>query len=163
MEIKLEWHNERRKLSQLIPATYNPRKLSKKAYEDLRKSLEKFNLADLPSINFDNTIISGHQRIRVMTDIYGKDFEIDVRVPNRLLDKEEEKELNIRANKNLGEWDWDILGNEFELDELLEFGFTQEDLPFLNAEAGEDEQGKLDELNEKEPITCPNCSHTWIP
>lgn len=160
---KIEWHNERRKLHELVPATYNPRKLQKKAYDDLRKSLEKFNLADLPSINTDNTIISGHQRVRVMVDIYGRDFEIDVRVPNRLLDKKEEKELNIRANKNLGEWDWDLLGNEFELDDLLEFGFTETDLPFLNADGEEGEQGKLDEFSPKEDITCPECGHIWTP
>ena len=159
----LEWATEKRKLKDLIPADYNPRKLSKKAYEDLKKSLEKFNLADLPSINKDNIIISGHQRVKVLTDIYGKDHEIEVRVPNRLLNKEEEKELNIRANRNLGDWDFDLLANEFELEALVEWGFDEKDLPFLSAEGGEDEQGALDKMKDKKEVECPACGETFTP
>lgn len=152
MEIeKLVWHNEQRKLSELLPASYNPRKLSDKSYKDLRKSLEKFNLSDLPSINLDNTVISGHQRIRILSDMNGKDFKIDVRVPNRILDKKEEKELNIRSNRNLGEWDWELMGNEFDVPDLLEWGFEEKDLGFDIYEE-EEKDNEVPDLPET-PIT----------
>ena len=38
---KLTWQNARRKLSELIPTSYNPRKLTEKQYKGLKKSLEK--------------------------------------------------------------------------------------------------------------------------
>ncbi len=149
---KIEWSTQKRKLSELVPASYNPRKLSKKAYYDLKQSLEKFNLADLPSVNTNNVIISGHQRVRVLTDIYGRNHEIEVRVPNRLLDLAEERELNIRANKNLGQWDWDILGNEFEIEELKLYGFDEDEMGLLLTDEGTDfnlpsgEKGGLEQI-----------------
>ena len=44
------------------------------------------------------------------------------------LSKEEERELNIRLNKNSGEFDMDILANEFDIDELVDWGFKHIDL-----------------------------------
>lgn len=55
--MKIEWHNEKRKLKELIPTTYNPRKLTKKQYRDMENSLKKFNLAEIPCINLDKLII----------------------------------------------------------------------------------------------------------
>ena len=39
-----------------------------------------------------------------------------------------ERELNIRLNRNNGEWDWDKLANEFDLSELIDWGFDAKDL-----------------------------------
>ena len=82
---KLHWKTEVRKLSDLIPVSYNPRSLSAKQAKDLKKSLLKFSLAEIPVINLDNTILAGHQRCKILAQIENKDFEIDVRVPNRQL------------------------------------------------------------------------------
>jgi DNA modification methylase len=38
------------------------------------------------------------------------------------LSEEDEKELNIRLNANTGQWDWDELANNFELDDLNDWG-----------------------------------------
>ena len=131
IQSQITWKNEKRKLGELVPAEYNPRKLSDKQYEDIKKSLEKFNLAEIPAINTNNTILAGHQRVKIMVDLYGKDYEIDVRVPNRKLTLEEEKEYNIRSNKNTGSWDWDKLEEgEFVKLELIEWGFTDSELSF---------------------------------
>lgn len=133
----LQWNTEKRKLGDLVPATYNPRKLSKKSYDDLKKSLEKFGLAEIPAINKDNTIMAGHMRIQLMVDLYGRDYEIDVRVPNRQLTPDEEKEYNIRSNKNTGDWDWDVMANNFNPDELMDWGFNDYELSFYEHELGE--------------------------
>ena len=44
------------------------------------------------------------------------------------LSKEKEKELNVRLNKNTGDFDIDILANEFDIDELVDWGFKHIDL-----------------------------------
>lgn len=124
---KLIWHNEKRKLSDLIPYGENPRQLTKKQHQDLTKSLKKFNLVEIPAINTDNKICAGHQRIAILKE-QGNDIEIDVRVPNRKLTDKEFQEYNIRSNKNLGEFDFDLLANNFDLPDLLEFGFEEYEL-----------------------------------
>jgi hypothetical protein len=53
--MKLEWHNEKRKIDDLIPTEGNPRLMTEKQKEDLQRSLEKFNLVDIPAINTDKT------------------------------------------------------------------------------------------------------------
>ena len=46
------------------------------------------------------------------------------------LNPAKEKELNIRLNRNTGEWDWDALANYFDVGELTEWGFTEDELQF---------------------------------
>lgn len=125
---EIEWHNESRRLNELVPTDYNPRYLSEKQKDDLRKSLSKFNLAEIPAINTDNQIIAGHQRIKILSELKGTDHEIDVRVPNRKLTEQELKEYLIRSNKNTGGWDWDSLSTYFETEELTEWGFAEGEL-----------------------------------
>ena len=122
---KIVWTNEKRKLSELIPAPYNPRQASEKDIKDLTNSLDRFNLADPIIINLNNSVIGGHFRLRILTD--RKAEEVDVRVPSRLLTDEEEKELNLRLNKNLGAWDFDLLAN-FDEDFLKDVGFDSKEL-----------------------------------
>ena len=123
---KIIWRNEKRKLAELNPATYNPRQLTEKQAADLAKSLERFALADPIVINANNTIIGGHQRINILRQ-RNPDQEVDVRLPSRLLSAEEEQELNIRLNKNLGEWDFDALAN-FDEALLKDIGFSSQEL-----------------------------------
>ena len=130
MEIK--FITEKRKLEDLVPTSYNPRKLSKDQYADLKNSLHKFGLAELPVVNLNtNQILAGHMRIQVLTDMHGKDHEIEVRVPNQELDKNSCDEYIIRSNKSGGEWDWDIMANNFDIEELKDWGFKDFELSFF--------------------------------
>ncbi len=108
----------------LKPATYNPRQISTKQFKDLKASIKKFGLVDPIIINKDNTVIGGHQRLKICKEL--KYIEIDCVVLD--LSKEEERELNIRLNKNTGDFDMDILANEFDIDELVDWGFKHIDL-----------------------------------
>lgn len=127
---KLIWHTEKRQVKVLIPTEGNPRQMTKDQAADLEKSLKKFNLVDIPAINTDNRIISGHQRITLLKALGRGDEKIDVRVPNRQLTEEEHREYMLRANKNQGEWDIDLLANIDE--ELLkEVGWDSEELDQL--------------------------------
>lgn len=63
---------EKRKLDDLIPAEYNPRKQLKPGdaeYEKIKKSLIHFGYVDPIIINKDGTIIGGHQRYKVLKHI----------------------------------------------------------------------------------------------
>jgi len=115
-------------INQLKPAEYNPRKANKKQIEDIKKSIEKFGLVD-PLIvnnaeNRKNIVIGGHLRLKVAKDMGYKEVPVVyVNIP----DIEKEKELNLRLNKNTGEFDFDLLAN-FDEDLLKDVGFSLEEL-----------------------------------
>ena len=113
-------------INNLNPAEYNPRQISNKQYEDLKASIDKFGLVDPIIINSDNTVIGGHQRLKVLRELGAKKIPT-VRVN---LSKEDERELNIRLNKSGGEWDMDVLANEFDIVDLKEWGFKDIELGF---------------------------------
>jgi len=121
----MQWKTEKRKIDDLLPAGYNPRQLSETQKELLKESVNKFNLADPIIINSNNTIIGGHQRIKVLKELGF--VEIDVRIPDRELTEDEEKELNLRLNKNTGEWDYILLA-KFDEGLLSSVGFSPEEL-----------------------------------
>jgi len=111
-------------ISKLKPASYNPRQITKKQFEDLKESIRKFNLVDPIVINKDMTVIGGHQRLKCCKELKYKDVDCVILD----LSKEQERELNIRLNKSGGEFDMDILANEFDIDELVDWGFKHVDL-----------------------------------
>ena len=123
--MKIVWSTEKRKVKDLIPAEYNPRKLSDKSREDLTNSIREFSEVEPVVINLDNHLIGGHQRCTIYADLGIE--EIDVRVPNRQLTTEEEVKLNIRLNKNVGEWD-DKKLSEFSPDLLKNVGFNNTEI-----------------------------------
>ena len=111
---KLYWKKEKRIIKDLMLQDINPRKISKEQKEALQKSLEKFNLADIPVLNTDNTIISGNQRLQILYDLGKGNDEIDVRVPNRKLTDDELKEYMLIANTHAGVFDAELLDAHFE-------------------------------------------------
>lgn len=121
---KLQWKTAQRQVKELIPYGYNPRILSEDKKAKLKASLEKFNLAEIPAINTDNTIIAGHQRVLVLMELGRGNDLIDVRVPNRALTEEEFKEYNLRSNISVGEWDVDLILKEFDTINLEDIGLT---------------------------------------
>ena len=115
---------EKIEINKLKAATYNPRQISTKQYKDLKESINKFGLVDPIIVNKCYTIIGGHQRYKICKDLDYKDIGCIILD----LDKEQERELNIRLNKNTGEFDIDILANEFDIDQLVDWGFKHIDL-----------------------------------
>lgn len=159
---KLVWHTEKKKVNELIPYEQNPRQMTEDQVEQLKRSLEKFNLVEIPAVDTDNKIIAGHQRLRIMKMIGRGDEEIEVRIPNRKLTDAEFKEYNLRSNRNTGEWNFDILGNSFDLDMLKDVGFSEKELGVgdLFEPVDVEEQGKLDEFKK---IKCPECGYEFEP
>lgn len=96
-------------LEDMIPATYNPRKKltpEDPEYQSIKASVLEFGYSDPIVLNYDGTIIKGHQRRTVMMDLgYTQAWcvVLDIR------DKQKEKALNIALNKITGKWDNAIL------------------------------------------------------
>lgn len=153
--MSLFWQSKKINISDLKPAKYNPRKKVDGEFKSqLLKSIEKFNIADPIVINADNTIIGGHQRYYILIE---KGIpEVDVRIPNRQLTEQEEKELNLRLNKNVGEWDNELL-TSFDEDMLKDVGFTSDELEdMFNLEL--DTEGETKTVaNDDVFVECPNC------
>jgi DNA modification methylase len=124
---KLSWTTVQKRVNNLIPQEINPRKISDKQMSDLKRSLKKFNLVEIPAVDYDGTILAGHQRIKALQLLERGDEMIDIRVPNRKLTEKEAKEYLIGSNKLGGDWDFDIL-KSFELDTLSFAGFDDIEL-----------------------------------
>ena len=150
MTDKLKWTTVTKRIEQLVPYGKNPRRLTDKQYNDLKASLTKFSLAEIPVIDADGVIIAGHMRLKVLAEIESPQFEVDVRVPNRKLTEKEFQEYNIRSNKNTGEFDFDILANEFEIEDLIDWGFEEDEL--LGGDDGNEETGTEDDTPAKPEI-----------
>lgn len=118
----------KRKISELIRAEYNPRKLTKVQEQDLKDSLTRFGLVDPVLINInkerENIIIGGHQRVKVWESM--GNTEVDCIELDLTLEKE--RELNVRLNKNTGGWNEELLKDYFEYEELIEWGFTPDEI-----------------------------------
>lgn len=115
-------------VKELNPAPYNPRKWSDDAIAQLTDSIKSFGLVDPILVNGSpdrkNVVIGGHFRLKVAKDLGIKEVPVVyVDIP----DIEREKELNVRLNKNLGDWDYELLA-EFDETLLSTIGFDSEEI-----------------------------------
>lgn len=122
----MKWKLETRKIEEVHPNVKNPRNMGKRQAQELEVSIRKFGLCQPIVLNTDGRIIGGHQRLQALRAL-GYDH-VDVYIPVIPLTEEEEKELTIRLNKNIGVWDDDLLANHWEPEELLAWGFSMEEL-----------------------------------
>ncbi len=115
-------------VSELKAAEYNPRKWTEDKITQLKESIEKFGLVDPiianSAIGRENIVIGGHFRLKVAKDL---GFTTIPTVYLNIPDITSEKELNLRLNKNTGDWDWDLLA-KFDEPLLSIAGFSSEDL-----------------------------------
>lgn len=112
----------------LKPADYNPRKHSPEQAAQLKESLARFGFVDPVIANRapgrENVVIGGHFRLEVAKELgYEAAPVVFVDIP----DLDREKELNLRLNKNVGEFDLTLLA-EFDESFLSGVGFSTEDL-----------------------------------
>lgn len=112
----------------LNPSEYNPRKISKESFAQLVESVRKFEMVDPIIVNSAlerrDIVIGGHMRLRAAKELR---FEKVPVVYLNIPDIAKEKELNIRLNKNTGEFDFDLLA-VFDQEFLVDVGFSSEEL-----------------------------------
>ena len=116
------------KVTDLIPSDYNPRKWSKEQVDQLKESIQRFGIVD-PIIansadNRKNIIIGGHFRLEVAKRLGYKEIPV---VYVNLPELERERELNLRLNKNQGEFDYSLLA-KFDEKILKDIGFSSEEI-----------------------------------
>ncbi|HRH25078.1 MAG TPA: DNA methyltransferase [Candidatus Paceibacterota bacterium] len=150
---KLTWSVTARKVIDLTKNGYNPRKLSESERRDLEKSIKEFGAVVPIVLNIGsrtNIIIGGEQRLKIYADL--GIAEVECMIPSRELTLEEEKELNLRLNKNTGSWNEELL-KEFDMDMLLDVGFGDEELQnlFDDVDMAEDDFD-LDKAIKETPI-----------
>ena len=118
-------------ISNLKFAEYNPRKISEKDLEGLVKSLSDFGTVDPLLVNSakgrEGVVIGGNQRLLALQKMGQTEVPV---VYLNIPDLEREKELNIRLNRNQGEWDFMLLAN-FDTTLLTDIGFTSEELDIV--------------------------------
>lgn len=115
-------------ISDLRPSEYNPRKISKESLEQLKESIKRFQIVDPIIVNAapnrKNIVVGGHMRLRGAKELGFREVPV---VYINIPDIKREQELNIRLNKNTGEWDFKLLAN-FNEEFLNNIGFSSEEL-----------------------------------
>jgi DNA modification methylase len=120
---------------ELNPAPYNPRTWDEGALVQLCESIQRFGFLDPVIANNHssrkNVVIGGHMRLAAAKKLGMSEVPvIFVAIPSL----KKEQELNLRLNRNTGQWDFDLL-KKHDLDLLLEVGFDDSDLSHIWDEA----------------------------
>ena len=110
------------------PADYNPRRWDDEAMSQLKQSITRFGLVDPLILNSapgrEEIVVGGHFRLAAAKELGLTEVPVVyVNIP----DLQKEKELNLRLNRNTGEFDWQKLA-EFEESFLAETGFDSEEI-----------------------------------
>lgn len=114
----------------------NPRILKDDKFKKLVQSIKDFpEMLEIRPIvvNNDMMVLGGNMRLKAIQEIGLKEIPI-IKAEN--LTEEQQREFLIKDNVGFGEWDWDALANDWDADELKDWGM---DLPIIMGEPGEDE------------------------
>lgn len=135
---------EVKKIKDLKPNPLNPRKSSVTQDENLKKSLEKFGVVEPIVFNKQSGyIVGGHFRVRELKKLGYKEVECVIVD----LNEQDEKELLIRLNANTGDWDTDLLLQDWDADKLADWGV---DMPIFETDYSEkNKEIDTDFLNDK--------------
>jgi ParB-like chromosome segregation protein Spo0J len=129
------------KISQLKLNDNNPRIIKDEKFKKLVKSIKDFPaMLELRPIVVDKDmmILGGNMRYRALQEAGYTDLpDTWVKIADKLTE-EEKKRFIIEDNMPFGEWDWDMLANQFEIGDLLEWGFSENELK-IEKEVIEDE------------------------
>lgn len=155
----IRWQERTVDLSDLIPYERNPRKISKENFFRLKKSIQELGYHQRVICNASSDgkyrIIGGHQRLKIFRELGWK--QLTILTPDRELSDAEFRRLLVQDNLPFGEHDFDILMEDFDREELLDWGMSEDLLPRETIIDPEE-----DELPEPpaEPISKPG--DVWI-
>lgn len=137
------------KITQIKPNPNNPRVIKDDKFAKLVESLRNFpEMAEVRPIvvNTDMIILGGNVRFRAMKEAGWK--TVPVQIVNWAEDKQ--REFIIKDNVSGGEWDWEMLANEWDAEQLDEWGL---DVPDFTGQTLEAEEDDFDTTPPEEPKT----------
>lgn len=134
------------KLSDIKSNPNNPRIIKDDKFKKLVKSIQEFpKMLEIRPIvvNQDMIVLGGNMRLKASKEAGLKEVFI---VKADDLTEDEQKQFIIKDNVGFGEWDWDMLANEWDAEELKEWGLDVPDFAINELEAEEDDYEMPDEV-----------------
>tara|TARA_R110000787_G_scaffold2628_1_gene10249 strand:+ start:3437 stop:4657 length:1221 start_codon:yes stop_codon:yes gene_type:complete len=134
------------KISKVKANKDNPRLIKDDKFHKLVKSIKEFPemLKIRPIVvNEDMIVLGGNMRLKACKEAGLKEVHI---IKAEELTEEQQREFIIKDNAGFGEWDWDIMANEWEADQLNDWGIDTPDLWGVELEAEEDDYEVPDEI-----------------
>lgn len=125
------------KIEKVLPNPSNPRIIKDDKFKKLVKSIQEFpQMLELRPIVVDSNmvVLGGNMRLKACVAAGLK--EVPIIVADQLTD-EQKGEFIIKDNVGFGEWDWDLLANEWEAELLDEWGLN---VPLWNLNETEDQK-----------------------
>lgn len=119
------------KLSDIKPNPDNPRVIKDDKFKKLVKSIQEFpEMLELRPIVIDenNVVLGGNMRLRALQELKHKEVNV---IYAKDLTPEQKREFIIKDNVGFGEWDWEQLANEWDAEQLEEWGL---DVPIFDLE-----------------------------
>jgi len=110
------------KLSQIKTNPNNPRLIKDDKFKKLVKSIKEFPemLSIRPIVvNEDNIVLGGNMRLKACKEAGLKEIPV---INASDLTAEQQREFIVKDNVGFGEWDWDVLGNEWDTEQLEKWG-----------------------------------------
>lgn len=117
-----EWECRKVKLSTIIPNARNPRTISKEKFERLKKKIEEVGFHSPIKVDNEGVILGGNQRYSALVDMGYGEIEVPVMFPLFKLTERDRQEIIITDNVSDGDWDMDALANEFDIEDLEDWG-----------------------------------------
>ena len=125
----IKWVPELRNIADLKKWDKNPRKITEPAKARLKRKIVEEGMHQVLTIDTDNTVLSGNQRLDILTELEWP--QVWCMVPERPLTVDERDKVGIQANIIEGEWDATILASKFDIPMLTDQGIKSINLPRL--------------------------------
>lgn len=120
---------EKVKISEVKPNDSNPRIIKDDKFKKLVRSIKEFpQMLEIRPIVVDenNIVLGGNMRLKACKEAGLKDVYI---IKASELTEEQKQEFIIKDNVGFGEWDWDMIANEWDVEKLDEWGLNVPMMP----------------------------------
>jgi hypothetical protein len=127
------------KVTEVISNPNNPRLIKDDKFKKLVKSIQDFpdmlNVRPIV-VNKDMVVLGGNMRLKAIKEAGIKEINVDIVDWN----EQQQKEFIVKDNVGYGEWDWNDLANNWDSEELTDWGL---DIPNFNTEGFGDKNKEL--------------------
>jgi hypothetical protein len=153
------WPIKMMKVRDLVPNEDNPRTISAAKLEKLKNQILSVGFNTPPKIDNDGVLLGGNSRFRVLIAAGAGDLEIPVMYPPKKLTKKERQEIIVTDNVNDGEWDFELLANDFEIQDLIDWGLPMSSIADHEPDVDLQVDDPSDAINNSEHLECPKCGY----